>query len=170
VAKFNATYARRKAQHLCFDCEAPLGASTYRYCEPCLQIGRDRRKRTYQRNIAEGRCAHCSKRRDNDTKFCSACLAYQKLYFQDLKVTALTAYGGPVCVCCTETEVAFLSLDHINGDGNKHRRQLKAQGGHFYLKLRQRGFPTEPPMQVLCMNCQFGRKHNNGVCPHQQVM
>jgi hypothetical protein len=63
-----------------------------------------------------------------------------------------------------------LSLDHIDdGAGNTERMEVfgkKYQGGrHFYRNLRLRGYPAG--FQVLCMNCQVGRRDNGGVCPHK---
>ena len=74
------------------------------------------------------------------------------------------------CACCGETEFSFLSLDHIEeGTGNSERSEFlgnRYRGGHhFYRELRLRNYP--PGYQVLCMNCQVGRRDNGGVCPHQ---
>lgn len=60
----------------------------------------------------------------------------------------------------------FLTLDHTNNDGKRHRRSI---GFNFYCWLVKNNFPTDPPMSVLCMNCNFGRSHNRGVCPHKGV-
>src|ERR1700690_1237472 len=40
------------------------------------------------------------------------------------KDAVFAAYGGYVCACCGEMEKAFLTLDHLNNDGNKHRKQV----------------------------------------------
>jgi hypothetical protein len=78
----------------------------------------------------------------------------------------MDAYGGRRCACCGETEFLFLSIDHIHGGGNRDRKEKKVSGGlTFYRWLKRAGWP--PGFQILCMNCQFGRKHNGGVCPHQ---
>jgi hypothetical protein len=82
------------------------------------------------------------------------------------------AYGGMKCACCGETEETFLTLDHINNDGASHRRELSGKTG------KQRGMPSSvyswakrhnypPVFQVLCMNCNFSKFRNNGVCAHQ---
>jgi hypothetical protein len=56
---------------------------------------------------------------------------------------------------CTDIEV--LSIDHINGGGGKHRKELKGKSGHgFYLWLIQQGFPKG--YRVLCWNCQHKEK------------
>jgi hypothetical protein len=79
----------------------------------------------------------------------------------------LAAYGGPICVCCGESETNFLTLDHINQDGASHRNRHGGSSG-LYIWLRQNGYPDDPPLQVLCWNCQWGRRKNNGVCPHEE--
>lgn len=54
-----------------------------------------------------------------------------------LKLEALTAYskGKPKCICCGIARIEFLSIDHINGNGRKHRDAVcGGQGGtDFYL-------------------------------------
>jgi hypothetical protein len=79
------------------------------------------------------------------------------------KAAMVAAYGGR-CACCGEAELAFLSLDHTKGGGNKHR---KAIGGNAKLLryLRDAGWPTDG-YRVLCMNCQFGTRFGR-TCPHQ---
>lgn len=80
------------------------------------------------------------------------------------KINAFQAYGGPVCFCCGEHEEKFLSIDHINGDGGKHRKQ-QGSGAILYAWLARHHFPTG--FQVLCMNCNWGRRFT-GICPHKQ--
>ena len=86
------------------------------------------------------------------------------------RVLAFEHYGGSKCACCLETEFSFLSLDHKDGKGNLHRRELFGNkfiaGHHMYRKLRELHFPEG--FQVLCMNCQVGRRDNGGVCPHKR--
>jgi hypothetical protein len=84
-----------------------------------------------------------------------------------LKVETLNAYGG-VCVCCHEKEVKFLTLDHIEENGNTHRAELKVGAGvQFYAKLKKQGYP-QCGLQVMCANCH-GAKSKYGQCPHQVI-
>lgn len=77
----------------------------------------------------------------------------------------LHAYGNQ-CACCGEKEVIFLTLDHINRNGNDQRRKFGIPGGHaFYRFLRKSGYP--PGYQVLCFNCNSGEHLNGGTCPHK---
>jgi hypothetical protein len=80
-----------------------------------------------------------------------------------------TAYGGYVCNCCGETGNSFLTLDHINNDGGKFRKEVlgtrTAAGYHTYNWLLRNNFP--PVVQVLCMNCQHSKLMNGGTCEHK---
>jgi hypothetical protein len=76
------------------------------------------------------------------------------------------AYGGYVCACCGETEKAFLSIDHIENDGATHKRKFNLKTGEqMYRWLARNNFPSG--FQILCMNCQWGKRNNGGICPHQ---
>ena len=86
---------------------------------------------------------------------------------QALKLEAFNTYGGPICICCGETHMEFLSLDHIAGDGAEYRRQRARSGGeHLYSDLKKLGYPRG--YRVLCMNCNFALGHF-GYCPHGNV-
>lgn len=84
---------------------------------------------------------------------------------RDLRLQVLTAYSGspPKCQCpnCSETHLEFLTIDHINGGGAKHRASLK--GNNIYRWLRINKFPNG--FRVLCINCNFSLG-KYGYCPH----
>jgi len=84
-----------------------------------------------------------------------------------LKLNILTHYGGnpPKCACCGETEIKFLSIDHIKGFGTRHRNRVKDSGSEFYRWLLNNNFPEG--YQVLCYNCNCA-KGFYGVCPHAE--
>ncbi len=89
-------------------------------------------------------------------------LAAQRKVNADRKRRVYEAYGGFICACCGETEEAFLSIDHVNNDGAEHRRQVDRR--NMYKWLDKNGFPEG--YQILCMNCNFGKARNGGICPH----
>lgn len=72
---------------------------------------------------------------------------------------------GKKCSCCGESIERFLSIDHINNDGNIQRKKFKNQD-QYYRWIIQNDFPKD--LQVLCMNCNFGKSMNNGICPHKE--
>lgn len=86
---------------------------------------------------------------------------------EKLRLEVLTHYGGspPECVCCGETEIRFLTIDHIEGNGAKHRREIKISGGFgFYYWLKRNNFPEG--FQVLCSNCNMAKgKSKVKFCP-----
>ena len=83
--------------------------------------------------------------------------------YQRLKCDVLSAYGGPTCICCGETHIEFLCVDHINGGGNRHRKALGVSGTRFYELLRKQGYP--PGYRILCTNCNSSLGWF-GYCPH----
>lgn len=81
---------------------------------------------------------------------------------QKLVVFEYYSNGKIECECCHESNIGFLSLDHIHGGGGKHR---KAINSNTYKWIINHNFPTG--YQILCMNCNWGRRIN-GICPHQK--
>ena len=85
----------------------------------------------------------------------------KKKYSSRIKELVFSHYGKE-CVCCGEKELKFLSIDHINGKGTKHRKEIKNQ---TYIWLVKNNYPKG--FQTLCFNCNWGRYKNNGICPHK---
>jgi hypothetical protein len=86
-------------------------------------------------------------------------------YSRKLRTEALAAYGGR-CACCCESTTEFLGIDHVNNDGEKHRRELKGYGRAIYQWLKREGYPQDGRFQVLCHNCNIAKGLYGG-CPHQ---
>lgn len=84
-------------------------------------------------------------------------------YWTRLKLSLLTHYGGGKCACviCNESRLACLSIDHIHGGGNKHRK-ISGSGGNMYLWLKRNNFPEG--FQTLCMNCQYVKRFLENEC------
>ncbi len=83
------------------------------------------------------------------------------------KKNLVYSHYGRICNCCGETEEKFLSIDHVNDDGNIDRRQHGGgKSNNIILKIIARGFPNT--YQILCMNCNTGKSRNNGTCPHKE--
>jgi hypothetical protein len=75
------------------------------------------------------------------------------------------AMGGK-CECCGESDIRFLTLDHRNNDGNKHRETLQCY--QIYRQARKEGYPRDR-YAIHCWNCNCGRAHKGrgGACPHK---
>lgn len=78
-----------------------------------------------------------------------------------MKVFNHYSNGKMECACCKEKYLEFLTIDHINGGGNKHRKIVV--GSHIYQWLVSNNFPKG--YQILCMNCNWAKGHF-GICPH----
>ncbi len=91
----------------------------------------------------------------------------------ELKLRVFAAYsqnGIIKCTCCQEPNPIFLTLDHVDNKGNEHRRQLAIKGGtNFYRYLEQNNYPTDPPLQLLCYNCNNAKRVTGGKCPHKDM-
>ena len=96
---------------------------------------------------------------------------YSKNRRARIRLEVLTYYGGnpPKCACCGEQHIEFLTIDHIHGGGNEHRRKLfgskSVAGSRFYYWLKKNNFPRG--FQVLCYNCNCAKAYC-GICPHQR--
>lgn len=130
----------------------------------CLQC-RNKRRRIYikkwRRNFSpqKRKKDKAAKRRHNQSP---QGRANQRRYRIKLKQLVISKYSR-ICVCCKETRIEFLSIDHINQIGWKNRKSI--DGGYgLYCKLKRENFP--PGYQVLCRNCN-GAKSEYWACPHQ---
>lgn len=94
---------------------------------------------------------------------------YRRLLVQARRRDVLRAYSGnpPRCVCCGEDEERFLTIDHVNNDGSQQRKEVH-QGALLYNWLKKNGWPEG--FQILCYNCNLGRAHNRGKCPHRETL
>ena len=84
------------------------------------------------------------------------------------KLIVLDHYGHK-CFCCGENHFELLTIDHINGGGNKHRKELhsgKNDSYNLYKWLIKNNFPKE--FRILCFNCNISRGLY-GYCPHKNT-
>ena len=84
---------------------------------------------------------------------------------KELRLEILKYYGGnpPKCNCCGENEIKFLTIDHLDNDGNKHRKLLKTK--NIIRWIRNNNYP--PKFQILCFNCNCA-KGIWKICPHKK--
>lgn len=129
------------------------------------------------KSIAEISCSQChkifkSKRIKNQNRLCFECKllnknrANQKNRESYLKNKNIVFdYYGRQCSCCDEKNFYFLTMDHINNDGSYFRKEMRSSSD-FYEWIIKNNFP--PDLQTLCMNCNWGKHRNGGICPHVQ--
>ena len=71
--------------------------------------------------------------------------------------------GVGCCACCGESHIEFLGIDHIDGGGNKHRKEVQNHYRNIYWYLIKNNYPDG--YRVLCHNCNLARGFY-GYCPH----
>lgn len=71
--------------------------------------------------------------------------------------------GKNSCKCCGESHTEFLAIDHENGGGSKHRKEIKKKCYSIYSFLIKNNFPKG--FRVLCHNCNMSLGFY-GYCPH----
>lgn len=126
---------------LCQDCIDKLSATTTQH---------------YHRQREAGLCGYigCTKKPANDGGgYCEDHLEYLTERRAQIKLDALNAYGGSACVWngCNITDPEQLTIDHIEGGGNAHRKEINRAGGSGFMQwLKTQNYP--PGYRVLCHN------------------
>ena len=152
-----------------------------------VQVARRYSNKRFHRRRAAGQCTGCGREKELsriDLLRCGKCSAdatiqarkwhkknpehsrrTQREIKERLRDSVLLLYGN-CCACCGETYQKFLTMDHVNNDGNKHKQASGLRYGgsalHYYLKIHN--YPSG--FQILCWNCNMGKAHNGGICPH----
>lgn len=80
------------------------------------------------------------------------------------KIAVLEHYGRS-CACCGEANPKWLTIDHIVPIGGTKARRAAGHGSMVDW-LAKHNFPEG--YQILCWNCNVGRYHNGGICPHKE--
>lgn len=99
----------------------------------------------------------------NRERICLTESLRRKIACHKLKEEVLTYYGSGklACIKCGFSDIRALSIDHLNGNGAKHRKEVASEGGgsNFYAWLKKQDFPEG--YQTLCMNCQWIKGSTN---------
>ena len=156
---------KRAQKGLCPECGIPLQPDERKLCQKCKDYHRDYMREYNQRpEVKEKHRLRVAEwQRRNPQKIA----VLGKAYRLRLKENILKHYGSK-CACCGETHIEFLTLDHINNDGNEQRRKLfgrnRSVGVQFYAWVRRNNYPDD--LQILCWNCNQAKAFY-GICPHQ---
>ena len=98
-------------------------------------------------------------------------LAYKiknvKAKMKKIRIAVIEYFGGR-CTCCGESTYAFLTISHINNDGNKHRKEVS--NDTLLRQLFKNNFKSEYEITIECWNCNCGKRVNNGICPHKVML
>ena len=170
--KCNGRNMKTKAARQCWECRYSDERRAIKHCTKC---GKKLTSRNWLMSCKARKyniCIKCFNIHAKD-KYQERKLWYAKKHLS-LKMDVISHYGGK-CSCCGISEHVFLTLDHVNGDGAAHRRQLgvldkskssKGTGKSIYAWIVNHDFPDT--FQVLCWNCNWAKSH--GGCPHQGIV
>lgn len=147
----------KKNNGICYHCDQPA-ESDRSYCVECLK--RQKKERSVRK--LKKQCRNCGKPTGGLSR-CTECRQTVKRHMEKLKDEVFNQYGGHKCACCGDEHKEFLTIDHIEGGGCKHRQEIGQSSTYRWLK--QQEFPVG--YQVLCWNCNIA-KWRYGTCPHQK--
>jgi hypothetical protein len=125
------------------------------------------KRQAYRKNPQENAERSMLWRKKNPEKWRKLMRESNKRLRDRLRSEMLEAYGGK-CQCCGETEKLFLELDHIDNDGKVDRETGDGGGVKLLGRLKKKGWPKDK-YQILCSNCNQGKRRNGGVCPHKEI-
>lgn len=136
----------------------------------CRECQRERYKLYYLSNrpAYQAKAARSYLARRDDLLKCPAYRERRKngykRYAMTKRAKVLNHYGR-ICRCCGESNVRFLTIDHVHSDGHVQRKE-HGSGLDFYRWIIKNNFPDD--LQTLCFNCNIGRALNGGICPHKE--
>lgn len=123
-----------------------------------LEESKRRQRQRYKENPEKYKKSTAAYRSANKDECCRR----DRLSGLIIKIETFLHYSNNELKCnkCEERRLAALTIDHINGDGRKHRKSLKLSGGKkFYRWLRKQNYPSD--YQVLCSNCNWKKYQSN---------
>ena len=169
------------ATKFCSRCGKQRPIKGSRRCKKCQIAARDW-ERKKKASIPAGTCRKCGKRQtDAGYLQCGSCRQtgaqemfrwrqrtgdrskiYQRSWNRKRRKIVIKHYGGK-CKCCGENTFEFLAVDHKEGGGDAHRREV-GSGGKMIEWVIKNDFP--PIFQILCHNCNQAIGYY-GSCPHK---
>lgn len=88
-------------------------------------------------------------------------------YRHELKHRLIEAYGG-FCTCCGLVIEEFLTFDHMDGNGRRHRQENRLTAGGAWFLWLWNGGELRKRIRLYCFNCNCS-KGFLGYCPHERM-
>ena len=167
--KYTLRLQRYVSHGLCVNADMRPVVPGKTMCIKCMKRTRINSKNRHNRLLSAGRCIDCGNKALKKFSKCRSCFdrhnASRALRRNEVKLEIMAHYckGKIKCQCCGEHEVKFLVIDHKDGGGTKHRKEI-GRGASIYPWLKNNNYPKG--FQVLCANCNHGKAINGGICPH----
>lgn len=115
-----------------------------RLCRKCYyEKNKERIKKNYRKNYYGNIEVERAKRRE---------------YNKKNRIATIEMFGGK-CSNCGYTDWRALQIDHVNGDGNKHRKSISHNLTAVFWKKEKEKNPDK--YQLLCANCNWIKRYEN---------
>lgn len=108
-------------------------------------------KNNYPKDKFQLLCHNCNMVKHIYGKCLHGQFSYQLTAQHKRKFKIMEHYGNS-CRCCGISELAFLSINHKNGNGRVHLKNNKISGAsQFYSWIIKNNYPDN--LEILCYNC-----------------
>jgi hypothetical protein len=151
----------------CKECHQLIGKSSYKKMR--AKIGDDKWREKTRLSMSVWRKRHPEKAKARNKKYRELNRDRYNLArrtkLSQVKDEVYKRYGSK-CKCCGESNLLFLTLDHINNDGGSHRKKIGINSLHLWAIKND----CPNTLQLLCFNCNLGRAMRGGknkICPHK---
>ena len=78
----------------------------------------------------------------------------ERSYNDNLLTKVLEQYAKKCARCGFNSDIRILQLDHVNGGGNRERREIGTRG------IRRKALKNPELYQLLCPNCNWTKRFN----------
>lgn len=141
----------------------------HRVCRACAKYRHGRNyheNEKYRASVIAGVARRYQQRKAADPGFLLSLNERNRRNHRQLRERLMAKLGGAVCRCCGESEYAFLTFDHIHGNGAQDRKRFNGRVPYVWVTEQIKSSDAAKRLQVLCFNCNIA-KGKSGACPHQ---
>ena len=127
--------------------------SSLKRCRKCGVILTTENWKIYDKNHSSYMCIECRKLKDKRYYITSPDYHKKQLGRYHMRRSAVIFHYGNQCKICGEDDYTKLTIDHINGGGSQHRREMTTSiTDYLYNNSVDRdGY------QILCYNCNCSK-------------
>jgi len=166
---YRKRYHDRHHSGICSECDGPVKAGRSR-CINHLKLSALKTKKHTDSLKRRGLCISCGIRPLVNKNHCDECRKISnehKYRYRDKIINKVLDHYGRICSCCGETNILFLTMDHLDGNGQNHRINSDIYRT-LYTEFQKTG-NWNTRISVVCYNCNCGKWRNGGICPHKNI-
>jgi hypothetical protein len=111
-----------------------------------------------------GRYQKYEKKRVRPPEHVDKLAGYHRIKRRENRIQVLTFFGAECVKCGYSADYRALQIDHIQGDGAKHRKSLAVVSlgpAYFLREIKSNPESLKLRFQVLCANCNLIKRCEN---------